>query len=108
MNKSMILVWIVIIFLILIAIGTGLFFWKRNKDISDMKTQLYNMGKNMEKNKSCKDLKSMTDCIVDNMVKNFGYLHAKELFDGDKPYTDQETKLQIKFTTPCQSKFCGT
>lgn len=36
MNKSMILVWFVIIVLILIAIGTGLYFWKRNKDISDM------------------------------------------------------------------------
>ena len=104
MNKSMILFWIVIIVLILISIGTGLFFWKRNKDISDMKTQMYNMGKDKM---SCKDLKSMTDCIVDNMVKNFGYLHAKELFDGDKQYTDQETKLQIKFTTPCATKFCG-
>lgn len=105
MNKSMILVWIVIIVLILIAIGTGLYFWKRNKDISDMKTVMYNMEKN---HTSCKDLKSMTDCIVDNMVKNFGYLHAKELFNGDKPYTDQETKLQQNCVTTCASKFCGT
>ena len=103
MNKLLI---IVIIFLIFISIGVGLYFWKRNKDISDMKNKLYNTDKEIMH--SCKELKSMTDCIVDNMVKNFGYLRAKELFIGDKKYTEQETKTQQNITTKCMSKFCGT
>ena len=106
MNKSTILIWILIIVLILIAIGVGLYFWKRSKDISDMKSQLYNIEKKSMSN--CKDLKSMTDCIVDNMIKNFGYLHAKELFDGDKKYTDQENSEQQTLTKKCMSQFCGT
>jgi hypothetical protein len=86
---------------ILTVITAILILWKRSKDISDMKSGQEKIYKMLMK---CSNLKKSADCYVDALVSKFGWLKAKDIFNGqgDKPTEKQAEWILSKMNNCCK------
>lgn len=102
-----ILFYIVIVIILLVVLGVGLFYWKKNKDIKDMKTSIFNslaLACTTDANRQ-----KTADCIVNKLLQEYGYLQTKEkFFEGDnKNTTTDEDKTKLEgFTATCITQIC--
>jgi len=101
-----ILFYIVIVIILLAVLGVGLFYWKKNKDIKDMKTSMYNnLASDCSSNAARQDA---ADCVVDKLTQKYGYIQAKEkFFEGNNSTaTDAEKEILEDFKTSCITQNC--
>jgi len=80
-----------------------LYMWKINKDINDMKKVVSKALQNAGVDKKTADKKS--GCYIDKLVKAFGYIRTKEIFNGDKEATSDEAAKMSKFNKDCGTGF---
>ena len=102
-----VLFWVVTSIILLAVLGVGLFYWKKNKDIKDMKTSMFN---SLSDACTTPDRRQKTaDCIVDKTIQKYGYLQTKEkFFEGNNKNTatDEDNKKFLAFQTTCLLENC--
>jgi hypothetical protein len=101
-----ILFWVVTVIVLLALLGVGLFYWKKNKDIKDMQTSMYNNLADSRCSNAARQ--KAADCVVDKLIQKYGYIQAKEkFFEGnDSTATDAEKKILLNFETSCLTQNC--
>ena len=99
-----VLFWVVTSVILLAVLGVGLFYWKKNKDIKDMKTTMYNSLSAFCNTTA--DRQKTADCVVDKTIQKYGYLQTKEqFFEGDdNTATDEDNEKFKAFQTTCLSE----
>ena len=103
-----ILFWVVTVIVLLAVLGVILFYWKKNKDIKDMKTSMYNSLADDSTCSSTAARQKAADCVVDKLIQKYGYIQAKEkFFEGnDSTATDAEKGILLDFERSCITQNC--
>jgi LPXTG-motif cell wall-anchored protein len=94
-----ILLTILIILGILVVLVAGLFFWKRSKDISDMKKLAAAIAV------ACRNPNEYANCYIDKIIDKYGYLRTKAIVTGEVA-SAEETAFIVKSSAECNSIKC--